>query len=147
MGLALAVALWDSITYFQRNLSYYNRLVGGLRGATALGMEPTYYWDALDKPALTWLREHTGSGEKNAFGAAPPANLELLRRWGQLDRLPSDPGRFRWYVIQRRPSALQAADLWLIEHEQPALERSFAGVPLLDVYSYEQYERALAAAR
>ena len=85
--------------------------------------------------------------EKVAFGAAPPQNLELLKRWGLLRRLPSDPGTFRWYVIQRRPSAWQPADRWLIEHCQPAFQSSLSGVPLLDVYSYEQYERALAATR
>ena len=147
MVIALSAAAFDSITYFPHNLSYYNRLIGGLRGATSLGMEPTYYWDALDDESLAWLHDHTAEGEKVAFGAAPPANLELLKRWGRLDRLPSDPGRFRWYVIQRRPSALQAADVWLIEHQQPAFERSFAGVPLLDVYGYEEYERAVAATR
>jgi Dolichyl-phosphate-mannose-protein mannosyltransferase len=29
-------------------LSYFSPIVGGLPGATALGMEPTYYWDTLD---------------------------------------------------------------------------------------------------
>ena len=29
-------------------LSYFSPIVGGLPGATALGMEPTYYWDGLD---------------------------------------------------------------------------------------------------
>src|SRR5262249_46342248 len=32
-------------------LAYYSPLVGGLPGATALGMEPTYYWDALNPEA------------------------------------------------------------------------------------------------
>ncbi len=59
--------------------------------------------------------------------------------------MPSDPGHFRWYVIQRRPSAWQPADRWLIENEQPAYQRTFLGVPLLDVYTYQQYEHAKAA--
>ena len=36
-------------------LSYYSPLVGGLPGAARLGMEPTYYWDALTDDALDWL--------------------------------------------------------------------------------------------
>jgi 4-amino-4-deoxy-L-arabinose transferase-like glycosyltransferase len=147
MAIALAAAAFDSISYYPHNLSYYSRVVGGLRGAAALGMEPTYYWDALDRDALQWIADHTAENEKAVFGAAPPKNLKLLKRWGVLKRLPSDPGRFRWYVIQRRPSAWQAWDRWLVEHETPAYERSFSGVPLLDIYSYEQYERAKAAAR
>jgi 4-amino-4-deoxy-L-arabinose transferase-like glycosyltransferase len=145
MVIAIAAATFDSISYFPHCLSYYNRLVGGLRGATALGMEPTYYWDALDRHALDWLNEHTSGDEKVAFGAAPRRNLELLNRWGLLKRLPSEPGTFRWYVIQRRPSAWQPLDVWLIEHETPAFEQSYGGVPLLDVYSDEQYARAITA--
>jgi hypothetical protein len=147
MAIVLTAAAFDSISYYPHNLSYYSRLIGGLRGAVALGMEPTYYWDALDREALQWLADHTAENEKAAFGAAPPKNLELLKRWGLLARLPSDPGNFRWYVIQRRPSAWQPWDRWLIDHETPAFQRTFSGVPLLDIYSYWQYERAKAAMR
>ena len=80
-----------------------------------------------------------------AFASAPPANLELLVWWGRLARLSSEPGKYRWYVIQRRPSAWQPADRWLIEHAEPAFERTFAGVPLLDVYSYHDYQQAVEA--
>ena len=43
-------------------LSYFSPVVGGLPGATALGMEPTYYWDALTPEARRWLAEHTPAG-------------------------------------------------------------------------------------
>ena len=145
MVIALAAASFDTVGYFPYELSYYSRLVGGLRGATALGLEPTYYWDALDDETLAWLAEHTASDEKVAFQAAPPRNLVLLKRWGRLERLPDEPGRFRWYVVQRRPSAWQPADRWLIEHEQPVYQRTLAGVPLLEVYDYRQHERAVQA--
>ena len=133
------------MSYYPHGLSYYSRLIGGLRGATLLGMEPTYYWDSLDRETLDWLADHTGRDEKIFFAAYPPRNLELLKRWGLLDRLSTDRGTFRWYVLQRRPSAHQRADRWLIENERPAFGRTFAGVPLLEVYSYEQYERSKRA--
>ncbi len=145
MALAIAAAAFDTIGYYPYNLSYYSRIVGGLRGATALGLEPTYYWDALDRTTLQWLNEHTQGDEKVAFGAGPKRNLELMKLWGQLRHVPSDPGEFRWYVIQRRASAWSPADRWLVEHELPAFQRTLSGVPLLDVYSYEQHERAVRA--
>jgi hypothetical protein len=147
IGLALAASTFDAVSYFPHGLSFYNRLIGGLRGAVALGMEPTYYWDALDREALDWLSVHTPDGEKAAFASAPPDNLRLLKRYGLLARLPSERGSFRWYVIQRRPSGWQPADRWLIEHGRPAMQRALSGVPLLEVYPYEQYEQALAATR
>jgi hypothetical protein len=91
------------------------------------------------------LAENTADDEKILFPAYPPRNLELLKRWGLLERLPDEPGKFRWYVLQRRPSAHQSVDEWLIAHAQPAFQRTLFGVPLLDVYSYDDYERAVKA--
>ena len=145
--ITLAAATFDAVSYFPHNLSYYNRLIGGLRGATALGMEPTYYWDSLDATALAWLRENTGEEDWIAFAAAPPRNVQLLTRWNLLPPRPGAPRSPKWYVIQRRPSAWRPRDQWLIDHEQPAYQSTFAGVPLLDIYSAESYARARAAAR
>ena len=140
--LTLAAATVDVLGFYPQDLSYYSRLIGGIRGATALGMEPTYYWDSLDRRALDWLNTHTHGDEKPQFAAAPPRNLELLKQWGKLQRIPTDPGNFRWYVLQRRPSALQPVDHWLIEHAEPKYQTIVGGVPLLDVYDYADYERA-----
>jgi 4-amino-4-deoxy-L-arabinose transferase-like glycosyltransferase len=143
--LTFGAATFDSIAYFPFGLSFYNRLVGGLRGAVSLGMEPTYYWDSLDAKALRWLNEHTAAGETIAFEAAPPKNMELLHRFGMLTPLVSEPAQARWYVIQRRPSALLPHDWWLVEHAEPAFERALGGVPLLDIYSGQEYRRAVQA--
>jgi hypothetical protein len=136
--------------YAPQWLSYYNLLIGGLPGATAVGMEPTYYWDALDRPVLDWLHRHTGRDEKIRFGTAPSANLDLMRQWGTLRRDYHDdaPGRFAWYVVQRRPSGWEPCDEWLVKHGRPAFQKVIRhgghgpwrlDVPLLDVYPYAQY--------
>jgi hypothetical protein len=144
LAFALAAPTFDIVGYFPHGLSYYNRLIGGLRGATSLGMEPTYYWDSLDRDALDWLADHTADDERVAFEAAPPANLRLLHRWGLLRPLSDEPGRFRWYVMQRRPSAYQLWNHWLINHAQPEYQSALSGVPLLDIYDYDDYLRARA---
>ena len=107
-------------------------------------MEPTYYWDALDRQTLDWLAENTGDDEKVAFAAAPPQNLELLKPGDCSPGLPDDPGAFRWYVVQRRPSANSPLDHWLFDHASPAYQHMFSGMPLLDVYDYADYQRASA---
>jgi hypothetical protein len=48
-------------------------------------------------------------------------------------------------VLQCRPSANAPVDHWLMEHATPAYQHIFAGVPLLDVYDYADFERATAA--
>ncbi|MEK6239230.1 MAG: glycosyltransferase family 39 protein, partial [Planctomycetales bacterium] len=86
-----AISAWR---FFPQELSHYNLLAGGQRGAVALGMEPTYWWDGLDRETLDWLQANTEPDRKIGFSACSPQNLRLLRRWGDLTRgtLPEDPG-------------------------------------------------------
>jgi hypothetical protein len=153
MVLVYAGSATSLLWYAPQWLSYYNLLIGGLPGATALGMEPTYYWDALDRSVLDWLDQHTPAGDKIRFGSAPPENLALLRHWGVLRRDDREeaPGRFAWYVIQRRPSAWEPCDEWLTEHCRPSFQKTIRSggwgpwrldVPLIDVYPYAEYVRA-----
>jgi len=156
-GLLLYAGSASSLFWYAPQwLSYYNLAIGGLPGATAVGMEPTYYWDALDRPLLDWLDEHTGPDEKVSFAAASTENLALMQRWGTLGvEFRSDaPGTYRWYVIQHRPSGWQPVDRWLIEEAEPAYRKTIRGggwgpwrldVPLVEAYSYEQYRSAREA--
>ena len=147
VGLLYLGSASSLVWYAPQWLSYYNLLVGGLPGATALGLEPTYYWDALDRGTLAWLDRHTPAGEKVLFAAAPDENLALMRAWGMLKVEYRDdaPGQYRWYVLQRRPSAWQEADKWLIAHARPEYQKTIRGggfgpwrldVPLVEVYRY-----------
>ena len=137
-------------------LSYYNLAIGGLAGATERGMEPTYYWDALDDSVLEWLHQNTPSDEKIRFAAGPSHNLRLLKEWKLLRReyLPNAPGKFRWYVLQHRPSGLKPHDQWLIANRQPVLRKTLGtggwrawrrDIPLLEVYVYTDHEQACRA--
>ena len=134
-------------------LSYYNLTVGGLSGATALGMEPTYYWDSLDKGVIDWLNKHTTAEEKIVFGAAPAENLELMQRWGIIvpkcsTNADENP---RWYVVQNRPSGMLPVDRWLVKHCKPAMTKKIHHVgfgpwrldtPLLFVYTQKSLRTA-----
>jgi 4-amino-4-deoxy-L-arabinose transferase-like glycosyltransferase len=137
------------IWYSPQWLSYYNLFLGGLPGATAAGMEPTYYWDGLDRSVLRWLAENTAAGEKVHFAAGSWENLEWMRRWGKLEVefRAAAPGRNRWYVLQCRPSAWQPEDRRLIAHGEPAFTKTIRSggwgpwrldVPLVHVYSFSQ---------
>jgi hypothetical protein len=151
--VALAADAVNVARYFPQTLSHYSLLVGGVRGAASLGMEPTYWWDALDGDVLTWLNGHTGPGERIAFSST--ANISLLRSWGRLQMVqaPRD-GVFKWYVLQNRTAFLAPSDHRLMQTATPAYAK-FAGhhpagsrvpadlnVPLLLVFSYDQYKAA-----
>ncbi len=141
----LACTATSLFWYRPQWLSYYNLLIGGLRGATAAGMEPAYYWDGLDEEVLDWLDRHTAHGEKVIFAAPPAENLALLYRWGllQCEYRARAPGQVRWYVVQHRPSAWTAQHRRWLAGVQPAFEKRIrAGgigpwrldVPLISIY-------------
>ncbi len=116
-------------------LSYFSPIVGGLPGAARLGMEPTYYWDALDDQARAWLREHTAAGQTIRF-ATNPTSWRYLRQVGQLPpRIDGiDRGYPAWYVMQNRPGAWLARDLTYVRRSVPVFTVSKFGVPLVWVF-------------
>ncbi|MDZ7615524.1 MAG: 4-amino-4-deoxy-L-arabinose transferase [Patescibacteria group bacterium] len=142
LGLISIACLTNLVVYSPQWLSYYNVLIGGLPGAAAAGMEPTYWWDSLDANSLAWLNAHTTEGEKIRFAAPSADSITLLSQWGLLRRgwHPAQPGRYRWYVLQHRPSAWLPCDRWLLENAVPAYRRTLLGVPLLSVYHYRDLE-------
>jgi 4-amino-4-deoxy-L-arabinose transferase-like glycosyltransferase len=156
--VALLLAPLTSVWwYWPQGLSYYNLAVGGLRGATALGCEATYYWDGLGTEALDWLAEGTSPDQGVAFGAAPAANLRCLQRWQKIPQVVgADDPRAQWYVVQMRPSAWSAVDRWLIAEKEPAFETMIRShkdglgpwrldVPLLRIYSGDDLRAAQRA--
>lgn len=91
LALALILALLaapaaDLVRYRGYWLSYYNELAGGLRGATAAGLERQYY--DLAYPALAaCLEQQRGSPRRVAFAPNPKEYGPHLEQWlrrGQL---------------------------------------------------------------
>jgi hypothetical protein len=127
-------------------LSYFNPMFGGLPGAVKLGMEPTYYWDALQPEILDWLNEHSSPGQKVRFARYPTSWL-YLKQTGRLRPgiLPTDPGDWAWYVLQNRPGDLSRMDRHLISRRVPARVYSRFGVPLIWVFPYDEVRSWQAA--
>jgi hypothetical protein len=158
LGAAVAIGLAadavNLVRYYPQTLSHYSILVGGVRGAASLGMEPTYWWDALDDEVLAWINQHPG--EPVAFSSA--ANISMLRGWGRLQVPQADRGSaFKWYVQQNRTGFLGDVDRRLIRDVKPAYTK-YAGrhreegtvpadldVPLLRIYTYDEFKAAVEA--
>lgn len=149
-GAALLWAACDVWRYHPTQLSYYSDCVGGLRGAARLGLEPTYYWDALTDDILDWLNGRTGRGEKVLF-CSMPVSFEYLRRWDRLRAsiLPYEPGQWRWYVLQNRPGLFRARpeDAWLAQHGRAEQTWTQHGVPLIWIFPFDEYQRASRVVR
>jgi 4-amino-4-deoxy-L-arabinose transferase-like glycosyltransferase len=131
-------------------LSYFSPIVGGLPGAAALGMEPTYYWDALSPEARRWLAEHTSPGRTFAFRGFS-TSWRYLRRMGELPRNLATPfdltGRLQWIVVQNRPGSFSKEDRTLVDEGRPAYTVTKLGVPLVWIFPFSEYERLEANGR
>jgi hypothetical protein len=138
LGAAISTALSLPVP-----TSYFSPMVGGLKGAAKLGMEPTYYWDGLTDEALDWLNRNTPEGHTVMFGSTPTSFLYLH----QVGRLKPglyriEPGPLAWYVVQNRPGSLSEIDRDVLAHAQERHVLSEKnGVPLVWVFPAAELER------
>ncbi len=154
---ALMTSAVNLARYYPQTLSHYSLIAGGVRGAADKGMEPAYWWDALDNDVLKWISDRTGPDEAVAF--SPVFNLGYLGASGKLRAQIVDPesGPFKFYVLQNRPGMFTRTDRFLMDGEKPAYVK-YAGrrpsgtavprdldVPLISVFSFDQYQRARRA--
>jgi 4-amino-4-deoxy-L-arabinose transferase-like glycosyltransferase len=122
-------------------LSYYSPAVGGLPGASRLGMEPTYYWDAMTPEVLGWIDANTPPGGRVVTPTFPTSFL-FLNESGRVRTtiLPRGPGQPAWYVLQNRPGNLDALDEALTRVVKPVYVYEKLGVPLLWVFRIKDVE-------
>ncbi len=127
-------------------LSYYSPLIGGLPGAAKLGMEPTYYWDALTDDALAAIDAETPPGRSVLFIANPVAWYH--RESGRL-KAPIYVGRGpepAWFVLQNRPGSMSPADRRVVARlgsDRRFLLTQKLGVPLVWAFPAREYEAIL----
>ena len=117
-------------------LSYYNRLVGGIRGAYWHGLETTYFMEAITPGFLETLNEKL---PQNAKVNASFANFmfEFYQREGKLRHDirfgASEP--FDFYLVFNRRSALSPRDRRFMHgRAHPMKSVSLAGVPLVALF-------------
>ncbi len=144
VALAVTEAVLGLAVMMPVPLSYYSPIVGGLAGATKLGMEPTYFWDALNDEALAWLNTNTPADKRIQFATFPTSWL-YLKQVGKLkpEILPGGATVPQFYVLQNRPGALSPLDHSLISRGRAAHVVSKLGVPLVWIYPYSQVETLL----
>jgi dolichyl-phosphate-mannose-protein mannosyltransferase len=117
-------------------LSYYNRFVGGIRGAYERGLEITYFMEAITPGFLRTLNEKL---PKNAAVNASFANFmfEFYQKEGTLrpDLRFGGSKPFDFYLVFNRRSTLSRQDSHLVSSAtHPTESVSIAGVPLVALF-------------
>lgn len=121
-------------------LSYYNRLVGGIRGAYERGLETTYFMEAMTPDFLKSLNEKL---PKNAIINASFANFMFTyyQSEGRLRRdiRISSKQPFDYYILLNRRSVLTPRERQLtLASLTPYLSVTVAGVPLVYVWDFKK---------
>lgn len=134
--LLLFPPLLDLSLYHPFELSYYNRLIGGIRGAYQSGLEPTYFMEAFTPKFLKFLNEKL---PPNAVIYASYSNFmfQYYQNEGRLrrDLRIVEKGDFDYFILLNRRSVLSQAGGTLIkENPAPYAYVGLAGVPLVFVY-------------
>jgi len=128
-GIALALITFLSHPH---ELSYYNGLIGGIRGAEQAGMETTYFLESIGPAMLRAIDANVAKG-RSLYMA--PSWMELLQLYRQHGMLRSDfvllpmltNVRPDYFLIVRRRALID--DDWYVR--QPAIyEVSYEGVSL-----------------
>ncbi len=117
-------------------LSYYNRLVGGIRGAFERGLEMTYFMEAITPEFLHRLNEKLPMNA-TVNGSFAGFMFEFYQKEGRLrqDLRFRDHGPTDFYVVMNRRSALTPPDRALLRSEaRPTESVSVAGVPLVALF-------------
>jgi hypothetical protein len=135
--LLLSPAAIDLGLYHPFELSYYNRLVGGIRGAYDRGLELTYFMEAITPEFLGYLNRTL---PPNAVVNGLFANfmLEYYQKEGLLRRdirITSEE-KFDYAVVLNRRSSVNSLPSRQVEFmkEKPQASVSLAGIPLVMLY-------------
>jgi 4-amino-4-deoxy-L-arabinose transferase-like glycosyltransferase len=124
----------DLFVYHPYELSYYNRLVGGIRGAFQRGLEVTYFMEAFTPEFLGRLNKEL---PPNAVINAAISNF-MFEYYQQRGRLRPDirisDENFEYVVLLNRRSVLGEGAKSLIENVQPHEALRLDGVPLILIY-------------
>ena len=126
----------DLLAYHPYELSYYNRLIGGIRGAYQRGLEVTYFMEAFTPKFLKFLNEEL---PPNAVINASFSNF-MFEYYQEENRLRRDiriteNSDFDYYILLVRQSNFSKFDralLTTIPHPYDAFR--FDGVPLITIY-------------
>jgi hypothetical protein len=144
-----SLSLSDLYFYHPFQLSYYNRFVGGLRGAYERGLEVTYFMEAITPRFVRALNDNL---PKNAavYASVSKFIFTYYQKEGQLrqDITISDGHQFDFYFLLNRRGALSPRERNLMDARvQPYLSISVDGVPLVALFDFRKPETDPSAPR
>lgn len=114
---------------------YFNELVGGYRGAAALGFE-SEYWGSSYRALIPWLNQNADKALRVPIGSHL---LAVSKRYGELDRSLSlgKRNRYDYLVLLTRQGMFREAEWRYFRDETPLFSIGPPGLGLVNVYEFE----------
>ena len=160
--IVLLPQLWKTVSFYPHLLSYYSEAVGGVAGATKMGLEGTYWCETYNE-VLDYLNENAEAGDVVYIDPYSHNVMYYYQRQGQLrddiqftSTYPATSifddaiktvqrpfSRADFVVFQNRGTTFGAEGLdspyanWLAKQE-PDFEFAYGDVPLIAVYQKEK---------
>lgn len=149
LGLMLLPAFYSLVMIHPFELSYYNGLVGGIRGAYSKGLEVTYLQEVISPEFLEGINRMLPQGAR-LNGTKSQFMLREYQDRGNLRkdiRLVKGTDCDYYLVLMRRssireyfdprPEEKAMIDRWGKEGREPVMARTIEGVPLLLLYKVD----------
>ena len=144
LGFSPALDLYLTHPY---QLSFYNRLVGGIRGAYERGLETTYFLEALTPEFIDELNRRLPNHSRIQASFADTM-LVYYQSKGRLrqDLQITATAPYDYLVLVNRRSALSPRERTLIDtSSNPFISVELGGVPLVSVFDLTRFRRESAA--
>jgi hypothetical protein len=137
-------------------LCYYNELVGGIRGANAVGMETTYWYDVVSKQFLVVLNREVPQGAAVSMWIANQAYFEFLQDKGKIRKdikfvtpdiqvtlrnsgadLNFSPATPEFLILLSRQGVFNSFYWGIYKNNIPLYSLTLEGVPLISLYRWK----------
>lgn len=148
-GLVFIPAAMQLALVHPYQLAYYSEIVGGIRGARALGFETTYWMDAFNSPVLDWMNRNLPEGAR-VWVLGEPLALKVQQGYGELRpdmRFVGTPAEADWALVQMRQGILGPDVLEHLAHARPVYQLELQGVPLVGIYPIEEFDPRVKESR
>lgn len=147
----LAPAAWSLASIHPYELSYYNSLIGGPRGAWEAGFELSYWYDAFTPQVIRELNDRLPQGASVSFPnrLSSPSTFQDLQAMGELRGdiqlgTSSDRYPFLWLLTHDSKASANTRILFALEPWYAVRPRQLGGAQVLAVASPKAAARSIA---